>query len=427
MSSKELISRSSLALAIAIALGQIPIAHADDASTSTPGPNSTVTVIGTRYRPAVVSSATRTATPVRDVPQSITLMTEEQVRDQSFASIGDVVRYVPGVTAHQGENNRDQIILRGNSSSADFFLNGVRDDVQYYRDLYNLERIEVLKGPNAMIFGRGGGGGVINRVTKEAGFEPLQSFSLLAGSYDNKRIAADWNQPLSDQFAVRLNGVYQDAESFRDFVDLERYAANPTMTYALSDDTRITLGYEYLRDYRTADRGITSFQGRPAKVDFDTFYGNPDLSYVRAVANIATATIEHRAGAVNIRNRTMFGDYDRSYQNFVPGAANADATQVALTSYNNATQRENIFSQTDRDIRGGARRHAPHAARRLRSGPSADGQFPQYRILQQHGDLGPGAVRESDHHYAGDLSPERDRRRQPPDCDSCRGVRAGSG
>lgn len=270
MSSSVLVSRSSLALAVSIALGQIPASYADDASVSTPGPNSTVTVFGTRYRPAVISSATRTQTPVRDVPQAMTLMTEEQVRDQSFASIGDVVRYVPGVTAHQGENNRDQIVLRGNSSSADFFLNGVRDDVQYYRDLYNLERIEVLKGPNAMIFGRGGGGGVINRVTKEAGFEPLQSFSLLAGSHDNKRVAADWNQPINDQFAVRLNGVYQDAESFRDFVDLERYAANPTLTYAPSDDTRVTFGYEYLRDYRTADRGITSFQGRPADIDQST-------------------------------------------------------------------------------------------------------------------------------------------------------------
>jgi len=348
MSSRTLVHGSSLALAVSIALGHVPASHADDAPLANPGPNSTVTVIGTRYRPAVVSSATRTQTPVRDVPQSVTLVTEEQVRDQSFASIGDVVRYVPGVTAHQGENNRDQIILRGNSSSADFFLNGVRDDVQYYRDLYNLERIEVLKGPNAMIFGRGGGGGVINRVTKEAGFEPLQSFSLLAGSYDNKRIAADWNQPINDEFAVRLNGVYQDAESFRDFVELERYAANPTLTYAPSDATRITFSYEYLHDYRTADRGITSFEGRPVDVDPSTFYGDPKQSWVRAVANIATATIEHRFdNEVSIRNRTMFGDYDRSYQNFVPGAVSADQTQVTLTSYNNATQRQNIFSQTD--------------------------------------------------------------------------------
>ena len=119
------------------------------------------------------SSATKTPTPLRDVPQSVTVVTEELIQDQMMMSIGDVVRYVPGMTAHQGENNRDQVIIRGNSSSADFFVNGVRDDVQYYRDLYNLERVEALKGPNAMIFGRGGGGGVINRVTKEAGFQPV--------------------------------------------------------------------------------------------------------------------------------------------------------------------------------------------------------------------------------------------------------------
>src|SRR4029079_2492961 len=113
-------SSSCLALAIGLALGHAAAIHAEDSpAIAQPGPNSTVTVIGTRYRPAVVSSATRTQTPVRDVPQALTLVTEEQVRDQSFGSIGDVVRYVPGVTAHQGENNRDQIILRGNSSSAD--------------------------------------------------------------------------------------------------------------------------------------------------------------------------------------------------------------------------------------------------------------------------------------------------------------------
>src|SRR5256885_13198489 len=100
------------------------------------------------------------------------------MRDQLMTSIGQVVQYVPGIAAHQGENNRDQIIIRGQSSSADFFVNGVRDDVQYYRDLYNLDRIEILRGPNALVFGRGGGGGVINRVTKEAALTSAYEFSL---------------------------------------------------------------------------------------------------------------------------------------------------------------------------------------------------------------------------------------------------------
>ena len=146
------------------------------------GIRDSVTVSGVgRYTSPAITTATKTPTPLRDVPQSVTVVTKELIQDQLMMSIGDVVRYVPGVTAHQGENNRDQVIIRGNSSSADFFVNGVRDDVQYYRDLYNLERVEALKGPNAMIFGRGGGGGVINRVTKEAGVPAARARSPLQG------------------------------------------------------------------------------------------------------------------------------------------------------------------------------------------------------------------------------------------------------
>ncbi len=262
-------------------------------------------------------------------------------------SIGDVVRYVPGITAHQGENNRDQIIFRGNSSSADFFLNGVRDDVQYYRDLYNLDRVEALRGPNAMIFGRGGGGGVINRVTKEAGFSPLREISLLAGSFNNKRAAMDFDQPFNDKVAFRANGVYENSKSFRNRVDLERYGINPTLTFAATKQTKFTFSYERFVDTRVADRGISSFQGRPLDIDISTFFGNPDDSHVKAHVNLGTATVEHLASKWTIRNRTQFGDYDRFYQNYVPGVVSADNTQVTLTAYNNATQRQNVFNQSD--------------------------------------------------------------------------------
>ena len=222
------------------------------------------------YEVPAISSATKTLTPLRDVPQSVTVVTQELVRDQLMTSIGDVVRYVPGITAHQGENNRDDLVIRGNRSSADFFLNGVRDDVQYYRDLYNLDRIEALKGPNAMIFGRGGGGGVVNRVVKEAGFQPLRAATLQAGAYDNRRFTADLGQPFTESLAFRVNGMVEESGSFRSGVSLERAGFNPTMTFAPSNRTKVTVGYEYLRDTRVADRGITSFQGKPAAVDPST-------------------------------------------------------------------------------------------------------------------------------------------------------------
>ncbi len=125
------------------------------------------------YNVPVITSATKTPTPLIDTPQSITVVSKELMADTLMDSITDVVQYIPGIAEHQGENNRDEVIIRGNDSSSNFFLNTVRDDVQYYRDLYNVERIEALKGPNATMFGRGGGGGVINRVSKEAGFKRL--------------------------------------------------------------------------------------------------------------------------------------------------------------------------------------------------------------------------------------------------------------
>jgi len=302
---------------------------------------------GGGYQIGAISSATKTFTALRDIPQSISLTTGQQIADQNMTSVGDVVRYQPGITSHQGENNRDQLIIRGQSSSADFFVNGVRDDVQYYRDLYNLDRVEILRGPNALVFGRGGGGGVINRVTKEADFTPFYALSLQGGSYGNARGTFDLNKPISKKFAVRANGIAEYSNSFRRDVNLRRSGFSPTMTFTPDEKTRITASVEIFRDRRTADRGITSFQNKPADVPISTFYGNPDDSHVRANANLFTGSIDRQFGKLPLRSRLMYGDYDRFYQNYVPGAANTAGTLVTLTAYNNATKRRNLFDQTD--------------------------------------------------------------------------------
>ena len=310
--------------------------------------NASVTITDTAaYGVNSISTATKTLTPLRDIPQSISVVTKEQIRDQSMLSMADVVAYVPGITSHQGENNRDQLVIRGNSTSADFFLNGVRDDVQYFRDLYNVERVEALKGPNSMTFGRGGGGGVVNRVTKEAGFSSLREITLQGGSFGNKRISGDFDQPLGNRVAFRLNGLYENSDSFRDGFNLERYGVNPTATFVVSPRTAVKLSYEYFHDGRVADRGIPSFQGRPVDVPIERFFGDPNNSHARVGVNLASASVDHQAGRFNIRNRTMFGDYDRFYQNYVPGAVTANKQLVSITAYNNATKRRNVFNQTD--------------------------------------------------------------------------------
>ncbi len=311
------------------------------------GTNSTVTVTATPdYHMDATSSSTRTLTSVLDIPQSITFVSQQQIKDQMMVSVADVVQYVPGITAHQGENNRDQLVIRGNSTSADFFLDGVRDDVQYYRDLYNLERVEALKGPNAMIFGRGGGGGVVNRVTKEAQFTPLREVTFLGGSFGERRLTGDFDQPLSRRIALRFNGMYEGSDSFRKYVDRSRFGVNPTLTFAATPNTTFRFAYEFLHDRRVADRGIPSFHGLPLDTDIATYFGNPEDSHVRADVHLGSFLVSHQAGSWSIQNRTLIGDYDRGYQNYVPGAVDATGTRDSLSAYNNATQRRNMFNQT---------------------------------------------------------------------------------
>ncbi|HKO44085.1 MAG TPA: TonB-dependent siderophore receptor [Pyrinomonadaceae bacterium] len=299
------------------------------------------------YNALPVSSATRTLTPLRDVPQSVSVITRDSIKELSMQSIADVVRYVPGVTAVQGESNRDQIVIRGTNTTADFFVDGVRDDAQYFRDLYNVDRFEALKGPNAMVFGRGGGGGVLNRVTKQAAFASFGDITLQGGSENHKRALGDFGQVLNDRLAFRFNGVYENSGSFRDGVDLERFGLNPTATVLAGKDTTFRFGYEHFQDKRVADRGIPSFSGAPLDIDNSTFFGNPNESPSRATVNLLSGSFEHQIGRVNIRNRTLLGDYDKFYQNFVPGTVNADATRVSISAYNNATHRRNLFNQTD--------------------------------------------------------------------------------
>src|ERR1044072_8157690 len=159
-------------LALALLCSAAPALAAEAAADGAAADQREIVVTGDRipYGVKVTSTATKTNTDIKDVPQALTIVTSGQTKDQQMRSIADLLNFVPGASYGSGEGNRDQIVLRGNSSTADFFVDGVRDDVQYFRDFYTLDRVEVLKGPNAMIFGRGGGGGIVNRVLTKPTF-----------------------------------------------------------------------------------------------------------------------------------------------------------------------------------------------------------------------------------------------------------------
>jgi catecholate siderophore receptor len=300
------------------------------------------------YRATRSSTATKTDTPLKDVPGSVTVVPAQLIKDQAMASMGDVFRYVPGVLMHQGEGNRDQLIIRGNSTTADFYVNGVRDDAQIFRDLYNVERVEVLKGPAGMIFGRGGAGGVVNRVTRKPVFDHVGEANLTLGSYNQRRGTLDYGNKLGDSAAYRLNAMAEGSNNFVDGVDLRRWAVNPTLTYVLGAQTSITLDYEHLHDGRVPNRGVPSLNGAPFIAGTSTFFGNASQSNAHSYVDGFAATLDHDFGNGRQLKNTLRSDrYDKFYQNVYPGGAATAAGTLPLAAYNNDNQRINTFNQTD--------------------------------------------------------------------------------
>src|SRR3954452_18852810 len=341
---------------LAILLCRTTPAFAADAAAEGAGADQReIVVTGQRIEYCVrkTSTATKTNTDIRNIPQALTVVTSGQIADQQLRSVADVLNFVPGASYGSGEGNRDQIVLRGNSSTADFFVDGVRDDVQYFRDFYNIDRVEVLKGPNAMIFGRGGGGGIVNRVLKRPTFGAARNVTASTDNWGALRFTSDIDQPLSSTLGVRLNGVFEDSDSFRHHVDLKRYGINPTVALLAGPNTRIDVSYEHFHDRRTADRGVPSQGDEPLKGFRRTFFGDPDDSFSKADVDLASFAFEHRLGeGLTLRNRTLFGSYDKFYQNIFANSALLAATatlpeRVRLGAYNNRNNRTNLFSQTD--------------------------------------------------------------------------------
>jgi catecholate siderophore receptor len=300
-----------------------------------------------RYQGNNPTSMMKTDTALKDTPQAVSVVTEQQIEDQALHGMADVVRYIPGVSMAQGEGHRDAPVMRGNASTGDFYTDGIRDDVQYYRDLYNVNQVEILKGPNAMIFGRGGSGGVINRVSKQADGNETRSLSLQAGSHDFYRAQADLGDAINDNVAYRINAMVENAGSFRDGVSRELRGISPSLAFGLGENTRMVLSAEYFDDSRTVDRGIPSYQGKPLNTERSTFFGDADASFASTEVASFDALIEHDFGDAVLRNRSRVAQYDKFYQNVYPGAVNATGTQVAIQAYNNQTDRENMFNQTD--------------------------------------------------------------------------------
>ena len=345
-------NRGAPALLIAIAVSSTSLAQTADEEAVDE------IVVKGRYLSIDKLNSVKTPTPVVDVPQSLSIVTSEQIQEQAFQNLGDVLRYTPGLSISQGEGHRDAIIIRGIQTTADFFVDGVRDDVQYYRPLYNVEQVEILRGSNALLFGRGGGGGVINRVQKRAVVgEQFNTLNASVDSFGAYSGIVDTNFSTGDRSALRINAFYQGLDNHRDFYDGNTVAINPTFTFELAPATTATLSYEYIDDDRVVDRGVPSRNVEdgpdvPLSGYEDTFFGSPDANLTTLEANIIRARIDHEFSDIIRGNFTaQYADYDKLYQNLYPSeevlVTNGVIPEVELDGYLDTTDRQNLIFQAN--------------------------------------------------------------------------------
>ncbi|MBT5158086.1 MAG: TonB-dependent receptor [Rhodobiaceae bacterium] len=293
------------------------------------------------------SSALKLPVPLIDVPQSLSIIDATQMQQRGFRALGDIVRYTPGLSASQGEGHRDSIVFRGVRSTADFFIDGMRDDVQYYRPLYNLEQVEVLRGPNALLFGRGGTGGAVNRVSKKARLgDPFQDVDIRLDSFGGTHLAADVNLPVGKTTALRVNAYGETLDGDRDFYDGERSGINPTLKINLSPQTTLDLSYERMDHERFIDRGIVTSRetGAPVAALRDTVFGSATDNISTLEADVWRARVtrmysDKTTGALTLH----YGDYEKIYQNLYADGYDAAANTVTLKGYRDPTTRRNMI------------------------------------------------------------------------------------
>ena len=288
-------------------------------------------------------NALKTPVPILDVPQTVSIVTDVDIRKQGFREIGDIIRYTPGVNTSQGEGHRDSVVFRGVRSTADFFQDGVRDDVQYYRSLYNVEQVEILRGPNALLFGRGGTGGIINRVTKKAVVgETFTAHDVGIDSFGAADIALDTNFQLENGAALRINLHSDSLANHRDHYDGNRVGFNPTMTLKVSPETTVFLSYEYADHERFIDRGIPTINGSPDESLSDIVFGNSSANVQTLEATIMRAQVEHTLSDTSKANFSFTSSsFDKLYQNIY--ASGYDGTLVTMDGYYDPTERDNTI------------------------------------------------------------------------------------
>ncbi|MBB5352830.1 catecholate siderophore receptor [Haloferula luteola] len=326
----------------------------------------------TLYKPERLASP-KFQKPVEDIPQTLSVIPKEVIREQNATSLRDVLRNTPGISIQAGEGGTppgDNLSIRGFSAQSDLFVDGVRDFGGYTRDPFNLEQVEVAKGPASTNSGRGSTGGSVNLVSKKPFAEKAYDLMLGVGTDNYFRGTADLNQPIDglNGAAVRLNLMYHNADTpGRDQVTEERWGVAPSITFGLGTPTRFTASYFYLSSDGIPDYGIPWVASpnvaipwatdRPAPVDYDNFYGLVSRDYLKNETHLFSAELEHDfSDQLRLRNLTRYGvtstDLSVTAPRFVdvlPGTpGNQYGTVIRRSDWKSRDQEDTVFAnQTD--------------------------------------------------------------------------------
>ncbi|MEG0884390.1 MAG: TonB-dependent receptor plug domain-containing protein, partial [Janthinobacterium sp.] len=293
-----------------------------------------VKVIGTAERliQAPVKSANDKLTaPLLDTPKSVTVIPAEIISQTGAVSLTDALRTVPGITIGAGEGGNpvgDNLFIRGYNAQTDTYIDGIRDTGSQSREIFALEQIEVVKGPNSAYGGRSSAGGGVNLISKTPKVDDFTNATVGLGSAKYRRATLDANRVVSDDVAVRVNVMAHDAHvAGRDYINGDRWGIAPSVTFGLKSATQATLSYYHMQSSELPDTGLPfnnpfssganvakNGNGTPVNVPRDTFYGLVNRDFRDTQSDIGTIDVRHDFGnKLVLRNVTRYGKTSNDY------------------------------------------------------------------------------------------------------------------
>jgi len=348
----------------------------------------------------VAPTSPKYVAPLRDTPQTVTVIPQRVIQEQGATTLRDVLRNVTGISIQAGEGGGglpgDNLSIRGFAARNDIFIDGVRDFGAYSRDPFNIEQVEIVKGPASLYTGRGSTGGSLNLASKTPGLQAVQNATLSGGSDNYGRATADVNQPIEGLpgAAFRVNAMWTQADTpGRDAVENQRWGIAPSLAFGLGTPTRTTVSFSRLDQDNVPDYGLpwvpaanvplAAYANKPAPVDFDSFYGLTDRDYEKTVTDLATVEVGHDFNdSMSLRSLVRHGQSTRDSNITAPRFLNNDSTTLNRQLQSRDLEDTILAQQNDLTFRfdTGAVRHALIAGTEVareesksfsRSGPAA--------------------------------------------------------